>query len=296
MASRNLYLRLSLVTVPVTMQPATTRAKRIQLRMLNPDTGTRLKERMIDAETEMEVAHDEAARGYEYEKGRFVTIEPDELEQLEQQRMDSKKVIELEQFVAADGVPAEYFATPYYLLPQDEMATEAYAVIRDALKRTGTIALGRVVLSTREHAVAIRPEGGGLALTTLRSAEEVRAAPALFAELARDSAPDDLIAVAEQLIAKKSGSFDPSQWRDRYQAALQALIEAKLQGLPVAAAAAAAPAGPNVVNLFEALRRSVEAADTGSKPPAARQGKRAIAAKAKPETKRPATPGKRRRA
>src|SRR6185312_7850729 len=121
----------------------------------------------------------------------------------------SKKVIELEQFVAAGGVPAEYFATPYYLLPQDEMAVEAYAVIRDALKRTGTIALGRVVLSTREHAVAIRPEGGGLALTTLRSAEEVRPAPALLEEIARDEAADELVKVAELLIGKKSGSFDP---------------------------------------------------------------------------------------
>ena len=286
MASRTLYLRLSLVTVPVTMQPATTRAKRIQLRMLNPETGTRLKERMVDRETEAEVPHTEAARGYEYEKGRFVTIEPHELEQLEQQRMESKKVIELEQFVPADGVPAEYFATPYYLLPQDEMAAQAYAVIRDALKRTGSIALGRVVLSTREHAVAIRVEGGGLVLTTLRSAEEVRPAPALFAELAEDAAPDDLVKVAELLIEKKSGRFDPSQWRDRYQAALQALIEAKLQGLPVESPSVA-PAGPNIVNLFEALRRSVEQADDGAKPPAPRQAKTGRS-KTKAESKRPA--------
>src|SRR3954463_3706867 len=141
MASRNLYLRLSLVTVPVSMQPATTRARRIQLKMLNPDTGGRLKQRMVDEETEEEVAHTAAARGYEYDKGRYVTIEPEELEALEQQRMESKKVIELEQFVPADGVPDEYLSAPYYLVPQDEMAAEAYAVIRDALARSGKIGL-----------------------------------------------------------------------------------------------------------------------------------------------------------
>lgn len=248
---------------------------------------------MVDAETEAEVPHTGAARGYEYEKGRFVTIEPHELEQLEQQRMESKKVIELEQFVPADGVPAEYLATPYYLLPQDEMAAQAYGVIRDALKRTGTIALGRVVLSTREHAVAIRPEGGGLALTTLRSAEEVRPQPALFGELADDTAPEELVTVAELLIAKKSGSFDASQWRDRYQAALQALVEAKLQGLPVESTPVA-PAGPNVINLFDALRRSVEQAGAESKAPAPRRAKPANGGKAKPAGKRPA--GKRRSA
>lgn len=250
MAARKFFLRLSLVTVPVRLAPATSEADKIKFNQLNKATGSRVKQQLVDAETGDVVERSDIVKGYEFDRGSYVTVTDDELAAI---KVESSAVVDIEQVVDAAELPPEYLDAPYYLAPDGKMADEAYAVIRDALGKSGRVGLGRLVMSTREHAVALRAEGAGLTLTTLRSAEEIRQPETHVLP----EAPAEMVHLAEAILAQKAGAWDPARWTDRYQAALRQLIEAKIKGLPIPTAVEIPAPRSTVVNLMDVLRRSV---------------------------------------
>src|SRR5213075_1704662 len=293
------FLRLSLVSCPVYLSPATTRTKSIRLNQvwvprarpaepvemeenqedvapisrgrgvsqgaadLAADTdeepeyaapATRIALRPHDPDTGMEIDRDEVRRGYEYERGQFVTFTPEELKALD---IESSHTIDLTTFVPRAEVDPLYFNTPYYVYPDGSVAAEVYRTISAAMAEAGMAGLGRLTLSRRERMVLIEPRGQGLTLITLRAAEEVRAAQ--FDDFGGEL-DAEAVAIAGMIIQRKIGSFDPVTFRDRYQEALKELIEAKLKGLPVKARPATRPAP--VFDLMAALKQSL-AQETG---------------------------------
>ena len=249
-ATWNGFLRLSLVSCPVYLSPATTEGKKIRLNQLNAETGNRLKQQLVDAETGEVVERDHISKGYEYERGHYVTITDDELKDLQ---IESSKIIDLDQFVGRDEVDPVYVDAPYYVYPDGELADEAFRVIGEAMIRKGKVGLGRVVLSSRERLVLVEPRGAGLLMSTLHSADEVR--PAEFATHAKAEIDADMVAIAETIIERKSARFDPASFRDRYQDALHELVASKIKGLEQAPRVVEEP--PKVINLMEALKRSL---------------------------------------
>jgi len=276
------FLRLSLVSCPVYLSPATSEAKRIRLNQLNAETGNRLKQQLVDSETGEVVERDQIAKGYEYERGRYVTISDEELKELQ---IESSKIIDLDQFVDRADVDPVYLDAPYYVYPDGELADEAFRVIGEAMTKAGKVGVGHVVLSSRERLVLVEPRDGGLVMSTLHSADEVRAAE--FSTKHKGTIDEDMVAIAETIIERKASAFDPANFRDRYQDALHALVEAKTKGLAKAPRAVEEP--PKVVNLMDALKRSLarEGGKTtaGDEKPAKAEPKRAakVAAKAAPD-------------
>ena len=202
-----------------------------------------------DPHTGEEIERDEVVKGYEYERGRFVTFTPNELKALD---VESSKIIDLETFVPRAEVDPVYFSTPYYVYPDGPIAVETFRVIGAAMAEAGAVGIGRVTLSRRERLVMVEPRGAGMVAITLRASEEVRT-PAFTTTDADIDA--DMVAVAETIIERRSGHFDPATFRDRYQEALRALIEAKMKGLPVRPKEVPAP--PPVLDLMTALKRSL---------------------------------------
>ncbi len=249
-ASWNGFLRLSLVSCPVYLSPATSEAKRIRLNQLNAETGNRLKQQLVDSETGEIVERDQIAKGYEYDRGHYVTITDDEIKELQ---IESSKIIDLDQFVSRDEVDPVYLDAPYYIYPDGELADEAFRVIGEAMTRKGRVGLGRVVLSSRERLVLVEPRGAGLLMSTLHSADEVR--PAEFGKAAKGEIDADMVAIAETIIERKFAAFDPESFRDRYQDALRGLVESKTKGLVQAPRNVEEP--PKVINLMDALKRSL---------------------------------------
>ena len=276
------FLRLSLVSCPVYLSPATSEAKRIRLNQLNAETGNRLKQQLVDSETGEVVERDQIVKGYEYDRGRYVTLSDEELKDLQ---IESSKIIDLDQFVDRDDVDPVYLDAPYYVHPDGELADEAFRVIGEAMAKKGKVGLGRVVLSSRERLVLVEPRDGGLVMSTLHSADEVR--PADFSSKHKGEIDPDMVAIAETIIERKSAPFDPANFRDRYQDALHALVESKTKGLAKAPSAVEEP--PKVVNLMEALKRSLaqEGAGAGVTAKAetaeAKRGKASPAGKGSPD-------------
>ncbi|MGH7047107.1 MAG: Ku protein [Stellaceae bacterium] len=245
------FLRLSLVTCPVYLTPATTEAKRIRLNQLNAETGNRVSQRLVDSKTGAEVGRDQIAKGYEFDRGRYVTLTDEELQNLQ---IESSKIIDLDRFVSRDEVDPLYLDAPYYIYPDGEIATETFRVIGEAMARTGRVGVGRITLSSRERLVLVEPRDAGLMMSTLRAGDEVRAAE--FAASSKGEVDPELVALAETIIERKSGAFEPANFRDRYQDALHALVESKIKGeIKGTTPAIAEPA--KVINLMDALKRSL---------------------------------------
>ncbi len=246
------HLRLSLVACPVSLFPATTTANDVSFHLINPKTGNRIRQQVVDPETG-EVERRDLVRGYEVEKGRYVLLTDEELRSV---RLESTRTIDIERFVDAADIDRIWWNDPYYLAPDGKAGLDAFQVIRSALEQTGKVALGRIVLSTRERIVAIEPRGLGMLVTTLRSHDEVRDAEEVFEDIPKAKRDPAMIEIAQRIIAQQEGAWDPSQFKDRYEDALRELIKAKQDGKEDVAAPA--PRDDNVIDLMEALRRSLE--------------------------------------
>ena len=242
-----------------------------------PQPLTRVTIRPHDPQTGEEIDKTEVVKGYEYGRGQFVTFTPEELKALD---VESSRVIDLEKFVPRGDLDPVYLDTPYYLYPDGPVAEETLRVIGAAMAEAGVLGLGRLTLSRRERMVAVEPRGGGMALFMLRAADEVRAAQ--FGGVERDL-DAEMVAIARAIVGQRTGSFDPTTYRDRYQEALRELIEAKMKGLTVKPREMAAP--PPVIDLMAALKRSLAQQAPASKRPGAAPRK---APKTKPDRRQPA--------
>lgn len=267
------HLRLSLVTAPVRLYAAVTSSGRIAFHKIHKPTGERVRYQNV-VEGVGAVEKQDIAKGYEYEKGRYAIVEEEELERV---RLESTKVIDLVQFAGRDELDPLYFDKGYFVAPDGKVGEEAYRVIREALRRDRKVALGQIVLSRRERIAAVRPCGRGLVLDTLRYADEVREAREFFADVEDDAVEPEHLELAREIIKRKTRPFDPGAFHDHYQEALRELVQAKLEGQPPPEPKAPRPA--NVVNLMDALRRSLgdgkEAAKRAPKKPARRPKKKA---------------------
>jgi DNA end-binding protein Ku len=264
-ATWNGFLRLSLVSCPIYLTPATTEAKNIRLHQLNPATGNRVRQQLVDSETDEPVERADVVKGFEYERHQYVVIPDDELQAL---KIESSQTIDLDRFVKRDDIDPLYLDTPYYVYPDGKIAIETFHVIGEAMAESGRVGIGRIVLSSRERMVLVEPCAGGMLMRTLRSADEVRQPE--FGKATEGHADPDMVAVAKTIIERRTGEFDPEGVRDRYQDALRELVESKAAGKSVTRKRATEE--PKIIDLMEALKRSlVETGATASgKKPAAR--------------------------
>ena len=258
------YLKLSLVSCPVAMYPAASASERISFRQINKATGNRLKQQMVDAETGEPVEAEDKGRGYEIAKDTYIAVEDDELKNI---AIESTHTIDIETFVPRSEVDERYLDSPYYLVPEGKVGVEAFAVIREAMRRKKMAGLGRVVLHRREHIVLLEPLSKGLLATTLRYAYEVRSEAEPFEDIPDVKVDDEMLELAAHIIDSKKGNFEPAKFEDRYEGALIELLKKKQAGQPIKQIAAA-PSPTNVVNLMDALKRSL-GAESGQKKPAA---------------------------
>jgi DNA end-binding protein Ku len=247
-------LKLSLVSCPVLLYPATTSADKTRFHMINKETGNRLKQQMVDAETGDVVEGDEKGRGYELAKGKYVEVEKDELEAVQ---IESNHTIDIDSFVPRDEIDKRYLDHPYYIAPDGKAGIDAFAVIRDAMKDSDRVALARIVLTNREHVLAIEPLGKGLLGTTLRYAYELRNEDDYFDDIKNPKISKDMVELASHILDTKAAHFDPSKFRDEYENALKTLVKRKAAGKPVKAAAHEEKPD-NVISLMDALKQSLK--------------------------------------
>jgi DNA end-binding protein Ku len=245
------YLKLSLVSCPIALYPATSTSQRIRFNIINRETGNRIRNEVVDVETGDPVPQEERVKGYEYEKGEYVLVEDDELDNV---ALESTHTIDIEQFVPMSEVDRIYLDESYYLVPQDEMGQEAFAVIREAMKKDNLVGLARVVIYRREHLLLLAPRGKGMMATTLRYKTEVRAEKNYFDEIETVKVAPDMLNLAVQILESKKGKFDSSKFEDRYENALLDLIKAKRAGKKPPVVPEARPS--NVISLMDALRKS----------------------------------------
>src|SRR5438270_521536 len=250
------YLKLSLVSCPIALNPAASSSERVSFRQINKQTGHRLRQQLVDDVTREPVESADRGRGYEVAKNEFILIEDEELEALE---IESNHTIEIDSFVPAVQIDRRYYDNPYYIVPNDKVGQEAFAVIRDAMEGKGMVALGRVVMAKRERVIALEPHGKGLIGTTLRYPYEVRNAEEYFEEISDIKVPGEMLKLAEHILETKSGDFDPSQFKDHYEEALVEFLRKKQEHIPVKKGREEVAAPRNVINLMDALRRSVQA-------------------------------------
>jgi DNA end-binding protein Ku len=258
-------LRLSLVTIPVEVFTATKTSAKPAFNQIHAPSGKRVHyEKVVDGIGPVEKK--DIKKGYQYEKGEYVILEDEELDAV---KLETKKTLELVQFVDEDEIAPMYFDTPYFMAPADELAEDAFRVIRDALRQAGKLGLGQLAMRGQEYLVAIRPCGKGMLLETLHYADEIKNSDSFFKEIPAAKADDELLGVAKALIEKKSKKFDPAAFKDHYHAALRDLIERKkkLKGRKITAEEdeePKRPSGDNVIDLMAALKKSLE----GGKAPA----------------------------
>ncbi|MDR3461278.1 MAG: Ku protein [Beijerinckiaceae bacterium] len=264
------HLKLSLVTCPVALYTATNAAGDVHFNLINPKTNNRIKMMTTDPDTGP-IERSALVKGYEISKGEYILLSDDEIKSV---KLESTKTIDVERFVAASEIDRVYWDHPYYLAPDGKIGQEAFCVIRDALARTGQIALGRIVLSTRERILALEPRGKGILAYSIRSEAEVRKADEIFAPISAAKPDPSMISIAEKIIEQQEGPFDLSQFKDRYEDALKALIEDKKKGHK---SVAVEPEEHNVIDLMAALKASLS-----------KKGSPAATAKKSPKAQRPA--------
>jgi DNA end-binding protein Ku len=289
------FLKLSLVSCSVALYPASSSSSRVKFNTLNRKTGNRLKRQFVDAETGQVVETEDQIKGYPVDRENYLPIEESDLDDI---RLESSHAIDIEKFVPRSEIDPRYMDTPYYIAPTERVGEEAFVVIRDAMREEGVVGLGRVVISRRERIIMIEPWEQGLLGTVLRYAYEVRGESAYFEEVPELKLDADLKDMAKLIIKRKSGHFDPAEFNDRYEDAIVELVREKQSGMKPRPAKSA-PTGGNVINLVEALKRSLAAGErtpAQKAPEAPLPAKKRASAKAKerdqPQFKLPIAGGK----
>ena len=266
------YLRLSLVTCPIALYPATSEREKISFNQLNRDTGHRIRYRKVDAETGEEVPSEQIVKGFEVSKGQYVEVTDEELAAV---ALESTKAIEIDEFVPRDEIDDLYLIRPYYIAPEGKVGEDAFVVIRSIIEQMKMVALGRVVLTSREHVIALEARGKGIMGTLLRYPYEVRDAGEYFDGIADVKLSKDMMDLARHIVETKAGHFHPEKFADHYEQALKELIEKKAKGEKIEVPKLE-PTG-KVINLMDALRRSVQAERKGgvaARPVAEKKGAR----------------------
>jgi DNA end-binding protein Ku len=288
MAARPIWrgqIRLALVSIPVELYPATKSGASIQFHQVHEPSGKRIKyEKVVPGIGPVD--RDEIMKGYEVSKGHYVLLDPEEIEKV---KLESKKTLDLVQFVDVGDIDAMYFEKPYYVAPADDLAEDAFIVLRDALRKSKKVGIGQLAMRGQEYVVAIKPCGRGILLETLRYADEVHKANSYFREIG-DSKPDeDMLDLASMLIEKKTGKFDASEFHNRYIDALKELIKEKQKAkgekvIQDPDADAAPPKGSNVIDLMAALKKSLESGGGGGAAKDKPKAKPAPRSKARPRS------------
>lgn len=249
------HLKLSLVTCPVVLFPATTRGKTVRFNMINPETGSRIRTEAKDASTGEQVDRSETLKGSEVDKGQYVTLSKEEIASA---KLPDTGSLTIERFVPLDEIDRLYWASPYYLVPDGDVAIEPYAVIREAMRAEGKVALARYVKGGKERQLALEPRGQGIVAHELRPHDQMQAEADYFGRIPEVKVDKGMVAIARQILAQHEGPFDPTHFRDAYTEGLLALIEKKKAERGVTrVAAASSPREAEVINLMEALRRSL---------------------------------------
>ena len=248
------YLKLSLVTCPVALYPASSQSEKTRFHQINRKTGNRLRQQMVDEETGRVVDQENKGRGYELGNGKYVAIEPEELEAVE---VESTHTIDIDKFVPEEDIDKRYYERPYYIVPEGKGGEEPFAVIRDAMKDKGRVALARIVFANREHILAVEAWGKGMLGTTLRYDYEVREEKDVFKGIPSPRISKEMIDLASHILDGKAGRFDASQFKDEYELALRKLVKRKAAGKTIEPPADREDRD-NVIDLMEALRQSVK--------------------------------------
>jgi DNA end-binding protein Ku len=277
------HLRLSLVNCPIVLYSTATQAERTHFHMINKETGNRLHQQMVDEQTGEVVEKENKGRGYELSKGKYVEIEPEELEAIQ---LESTRTIDIDIFVPSEEIDKRYHDRAYYIAPDGKTGVEAFAVIRDAMKNKDRVALARIVLAHREHVIALEPFGRGLLGTTLRYDYEVKDEKQFFSGIPSPKIAKDMVELASHILDKKAGHFDARKFKDQYETALKSLVRRKAKGHTIEVPEPEPPPS-NVINLMEALRQSVQGSKR-AKPGRASGRTRARAGSTKKRTRRKA--------
>jgi DNA end-binding protein Ku len=257
------YLKLSLVSCPIALYSGTSSTERVSFRQINKKTGNRLRQQLVDEITRDPVEGPDKGRGYEYSKNAYIPVDDDELDAI---AIESNHTIEIDSFVPREQIDERYLDSPYYITPNDQVGQDAFAVIREAMRGKGTVALGRVVLAKRERVIMLQPWNKGLMGTTLRYPYEIRDLKEYFDDIPNVKVEPDMLKLAEHILQSKAADFEPAQFVDHYEEAVVDMLKKKQAGLPVSREHAA-PRLQNVVNLMDALRRSLAQDKAASAPP-----------------------------
>ena len=256
------YLKLSLVSCPIALYPATSEREKISFHQLNKNTGHRIKYRKVDADSGEEVEAADIIKGYEVGKGEYLELDPEELEAI---AIESKRVIDIDEFVPRKEIDELYLNNPYFIVPDGEVGQQAFAVIREAIRQEGMVAIGKVVFTSREHVIALEARGKGMMGVTLRYPYEVRKEADYFDDIADEKLPKDMLDLAKHIVDSKKAAWKPERFEDQYEDALKELLKKKQSGQKIETPRDREPS--KVINLMDALRRSVE---SGKEKPAAK--------------------------
>lgn len=261
------FLRLSLVSCPIALYPATTEAEKVRFHQINSRTGNRIRYRKVDEASGKEVEPDDIVKGYELSKGKYLEINDEDLDAVQ---IESNRTIEIERFVPRDEIDDLYNIRPYYIAPEGKVGVDAFVTIRAAIEATKMVAIGRLVLSSREYMITIDPRGKGMMGTLLRYPYEVRDASGIFDDIPDMKIDKEMLDLAKHIVETKRGHFEPDNFEDRYEEALKDLIRRKAKGEAIPAAKTDTPS--NVINLMDALKRSVAAEKEGAAAPTKKAG------------------------